>query len=83
LRDVFVLPQTATRNGNEILLCLGTNEMRWQRMDVIWSDNKNVVTRGTWDGQLVLKEGAFYCLEPQSIETVLLPDGYTFKEVAD
>ena len=83
LRNVFVLPQTATRNGNEILLCLGTNEMRWQRIDVIWSDNIHVVTRGTWNGQPALKEGAFYCLEPQSIETVLLPDGYTFKEVAD
>jgi hypothetical protein len=57
--------------------------MRWQRMDVIWSDEKHVVTGGTWDGHPVLKEGMTFCLEPQSIETVLLPQRYTFKEVAD
>jgi hypothetical protein len=83
LRDVFVLPRSSTRNGNEILLCLGTNEMRWQRMDVIWSDAQHVVTRGTWNGQPVLKAGASYCLEPQAIQTLLLPRGYTFKEVVD
>ncbi len=83
LRDVFVLPRSSTRNGNEILLCLGTNEMRWQRTDVIWSDAQHVVTRGTWNGQPVLKAGASYCLEPQAIQTLLLPRGYTFKEVVD
>ena len=83
LRDVFVLPRFSTRNGNEVLLCLGASEMRWQRIDVIWSDEKHVVTDGTWDGHPVLKEGMIFCLEPQAIETVLLPQRYTFKEVAD
>jgi multidrug efflux pump subunit AcrA (membrane-fusion protein) len=83
LRDVYVLPRSSTRNGNEILLCLSTNEMRLQRMDVIWSDEKHLVTRGTWDGQPVLKDGATYCLEPQAIQTVLLPQEYTFKEITD
>jgi hypothetical protein len=42
-----------------------------------------LVTRGTWDGQPVLKDGATYCLEPQAIQTVLLPQEYTFKEITD
>ena len=83
LRGVYVLPKTAIRNSNEILLCVGKNAMRWQRVDIIWSEEDHVVTRGTLNGQLVLKTGARYCLEPQSIQTFLLPQEYMFKEVAN
>ena len=83
LRDVFVLPRAATRNGNEILLCSLPNQMQWQRVEVVWSDRQHVLTRGTWRGQLVLEEGMFFCLEPQSLGSALLPAGFTFVEAAD
>jgi multidrug resistance efflux pump len=83
LRDVFVLPKSAIRNGNEVLLCRSPNQMQWQRVEVVWNDQQHVVTRGTWRGQPVLEEGMFFCLEPQSIGTFLLPDGFAFVEAAD
>ena len=83
LRGVYVLPKTAIRNSDEILLCAGKNAMRWQRVDIIWREEDHVVTRGTLNGQPVLKTGARYCLEPQSIQTFLLPQEYMFKEVAN
>jgi len=52
-------------------------------VEVVWNDQQHVVTRGTWRGQPVLEEGMFFCLEPQSIGTFLLPDGFAFVEAAD
>ncbi len=60
LKDVFVLPRAAQREGAHVLIVDVEQRLQRRAVDVIWSDTENVVVR---DG---LKEGELLCVTPVS-----------------
>lgn len=71
LKDVFVVPRSALRKGGEILLIDDANKLFRRSLDILWSDENNVVTRGG------LKEGELLCLTqvPFAVDGALcIPD---------
>jgi multidrug efflux pump subunit AcrA (membrane-fusion protein) len=60
LEDVIVVPRETLRQGRELLLINDENRLERRRVDVIWSDNENVVVRES------LEEGDLLCLTPMT-----------------
>ena len=56
LNDVFVIPRSALRSGGEVLIVDKDNKLFRRSVNVIWSDEQNVVTDDN------LKEGELLCL---------------------
>ena len=63
LEDVVVVPRSAVRNGNEVLLIDRENRLRRRTLSILWSDRENVVIR---DG---LEEGEVLCLTSVAFAT--------------
>ncbi len=63
LEGVIVVPRSAVRNGNEVLLIDGENKLRRRTLSILWSDRDNVIIR---DG---LEEGEVLCLTPVAFAT--------------
>lgn len=71
LENVFVIPRSALRKGGEILLIDDANKLYRRSLDILWSDENNIVTRGG------LKEGELLCLTqvPFAVDGALcIPD---------
>jgi len=60
LRDVFVLPRSAVRDGREVLIINDRNELHRRQIQIIWTTMESVVTSGK-----LLKEGEVLCLTSQ------------------
>ena len=58
LEEVVVVPRSAVRNGNEVLLIDGENKLRHRTLSILWSDRNNVIVRED------LEEGDLLCLTP-------------------
>ena len=58
LEDIVVVPRSAVRNGNEVLLIDEENKLRHRTLSILWSDRENVVVRED------LEEGDMLCLTP-------------------
>ena len=58
LKDVVVVPRSAVRNGNEVLLIDEESKLRHRTVSILWSDRENVVVQEN------LEEGDLLCLTP-------------------
>ena len=56
LEDVFVIPRSALRSGDEVLIINDENKLFRRSVEVVWGDEQNVVADGK------LKEGELLCL---------------------
>ena len=56
MQDVFIIPRSALRSGSEILIVDKANKLFRRSIEVLWSDEENVIARDN------LKEGELLCL---------------------
>ena len=58
MKDVFVVPRSALREGRDLLLIDKENRLSRRTVDILWSDRQNIVVGDS------LKNGDLLCLTP-------------------
>lgn len=76
LKDVFVIPRSALREGDEVLIVNQANELLRREIEVVWGDTDRVVVReGVKDGEVLCLTAVTFATERLNVEPRIREEG--------
>jgi RND family efflux transporter MFP subunit len=74
LKDVYVVPRVAVREGNQVLLIDAEEKLRSRVITIVWGGPDHVVvTDGLKPGELVCTVGLHYAVEGSKVKVTKMP----------